>query len=64
MRKQVFAVLLPSLAPLCAIALALVISPESNWFQVVFPVSLLGIGGVLASGIVLAEASGSFTRVR
>ncbi len=53
MRKQVLAVLLLSAAPLCAIALEFVISPESAWFGVVYAVALLGAAGGLASVIYL-----------
>lgn len=53
LHDQVRAVLLLSLAPLCAIALALVIPPESDWFGIVYGVSLLGAVGALASAIKL-----------
>lgn len=49
LREQALAVLLPSVTPLGAIALAFVIPPESDWFGLVFGVSLLGVCGVLMS---------------
>ncbi|HEX8983187.1 MAG TPA: hypothetical protein VF792_10485 [Ktedonobacterales bacterium] len=49
LREQALAVLLPSVTPLGAIALAFVIPFESDWFWIVFGVSLLGVVGVLAS---------------
>lgn len=46
MRKQALAVLLLSVAPLCAITLACVISPKSAWYALFFVASLVGLVGM------------------
>ncbi len=45
LRKQMLAVLLLSAAPLCAIALAFVISPKSDWYALFFVASFVGLIG-------------------
>lgn len=60
-RSQLLAILLPAALPLCAILLASVIPPKSDWFGVVFGVSLLGAVGALANAIALVVLSGSLS---
>ncbi|HEX8994884.1 MAG TPA: hypothetical protein VF812_02520 [Ktedonobacterales bacterium] len=57
-RSQLRAILLLAALPLCAILLASVIPPESDWFGVVFGVSLLGALVTVAKNTALVVMSG------
>ena len=48
-RQQARAIILLAALPLCAITLAIVISPDSNLFMLTFAVSLFGAGVLLVA---------------
>ena len=50
-QRQVRAILVPSALPICAIVLALVISPTARAFEIVFPVSIIGAGVFFATAL-------------
>ena len=43
-QSQVRAILLPAALPICALVLAMVISPTARAFEVVFPATIIGAG--------------------
>jgi hypothetical protein len=43
-KSQVRAILMPAVAPIGAMVLATVIPPTSSAFQIVFPISIIGVG--------------------